>query len=226
MKEQLKMHEIFEVYINNHLYPVWSIEGKCHGGWNGGPKEWWLWYSKEPPNIKDLEDDRWVSYEDKIIPRIVWEIDYKQRTSSKVKWGDHMFSQSGYCNMIANGKIVYAFHSRTLEYALAKVVTLQVRLLEHPFDFLNPEKEDGRKIWYKGQPATIETLKSEPWEIRIKPDTEDLESWWNSVISLSTIGCDDQEKCRLTEYWQEWKDYGEINHGPVLADGNINWFRK
>ena len=107
-------------------------------------------------------------------------------------------------------------------------------MMNHPFDFIRPETEEGRKIWYHGLPAIIK-LGYEPGEIRIKPDYSYMTSteWWNELEKRQTNVTpknrnyidDEKEEERDKERYEETKDYGEINHGSVFYDGMINWFR-
>jgi hypothetical protein len=57
-----------------------------------------------------------------------------------------------------------------MNHALSTAQTMEWKLLEHPYNFLNTEEEDGRKIWYYGLPATIRNNSFEAGEIGIVPD--------------------------------------------------------
>jgi hypothetical protein len=107
-----------------------------------------------------------------------------------------------------------------------------VTLLEHPFDFLNPEKEAGRKIWYYGLPATIK-LGVEPGEIGIVPDYSYMSKsdWWRELKNKKTKITPDGYKKNDDDVWDEdefnedMRTGGWINHGDALWDGMIGWFR-
>ena len=123
-----------------------------------------------------------------------------------------------------------------MAFAMAKSQYLQTMLVEHPYDFLNPYSMQGRKIWYKGLPATIKVNDSEPWRIGIVPDYSFItkDDWWGSLdiqeqnvpfLRIKTeMEIDDEETDR--EYRTEGKLTDYINHGEALSDSHINWFRK
>jgi len=232
--------KIFEIQIQDKLYPVYSIEGYEHrlGSDNGCPATWWLDYSvyhtegdDEYPITREL-----VPYIDNGVHRVCWGIDYQQYNSTKYKWDEWNIRNGGICKITANGKLVYKFHYRDLKGALSAASCKIDDMIEHPFDFINPEKEEGRKIWYYGLPAIIR-LGYEVGEIRIKPDYSYMtnDEWWSELERRQTninpkdrTYKDDElwEEDRDKERFEETKDWGEINHGSIFYDGMINWFRR
>lgn len=234
-----KLRKIFDVSIEDKLYPVYSIPGYEHtlGKSNGCPETWWLDWSdyeetiggdgeKNSPCIREL-----IPYIDIGAHRICWEIRYKQFNTMKYKWNEWDMRNGGRCDMYANGKLIYSFYSREIGYALSRAQSLETILLEHPFDFLNPEKEEGRKIWYYGLPATIR-ISSNPGEIGIIPDYSyiDKKEWWKELNGKKKkITPADYEKSE--DDILEDDDFNEdtespwINHGDALWDGMIWWFR-
>jgi hypothetical protein len=234
-----KARKIFDIQIRDKLYPVYSIEGYEHGlgKWNGCPTTWWLDYSiyhtelilSEQPTLREL-----IPYIDKGVHRVCWGVDYQQHNSTKYKWGGWDIRSGGICKITANGKPVYKFHYRDLNGALAAASCKIDEMMYHPFDFINPENEIGRKIWYHGLPAKV-LLGYEVGEIRIEPDYSYLskENWWDELERRKTkientnqVIEDDDDKRIDKEHFEETKDYGIINHGDVFYDGMINWFRK
>lgn len=213
----------FDIQIENNLCHVWDIPGYEHenGKWNGTPTTWWL----------EMEDGDLIPYVDKGVNRVCWEINYKQTNSIKYKWDDYSIRSGGTCSIKANGKEVYQFFARNPEYAFPKAQTLMVQLSEHPYDFINPEKEEGRKIWYYGLPATISPSKFNPGEISVIPEYNkeiDKDTWWDLYVERKNpVGKNrDSEDLRMDiESVEEWKSYGRIGHGDPLWDGMINWFR-
>lgn len=245
------VRKIFDILIDDKPYAVYDIDGYEHpnGHWNGTPKSWWLDYSEyeftkgyDPnderydadddedfePNIREL-----IPYVDKGVNRICWDIRYKQKNYVKYKWDDFDVRNGGNCQIYANGKLIYSFFSRSVEYALSKAQYMMVNLLEHPYNFLNQEENNGRKIWYYGLPATIR-VGYEPGNIKIVPDYTDIskETWWKEYyirknpIIVQTDKDSLYDKRMDDEHFSETRDYGEINHGDALWDGMINWFRK
>ena len=220
-----KKRVAFQISINDELYNVWDIPGYEHenGKWNGTPTTWWLEYN-----------ERLIPYVDIGVNRICWEINYKQTNSIKYKWDDADIRSGGRCTLRANGKDVYEFFSRNPEHALPKANSLLVQLIEHPFNFLNQEEEEGRKIWYYGLPATI-SIAARPGEMSIVPEySADLpeDKWWELYLERSNpvqIGLSKDEIDEINESRErslEWKDFGRIGHGDPLWDGMIQWFRK
>lgn len=239
------VRKAFDIMIGDRLYPVYDIDGYEHpnGKWNGTPATWWLDYSEyEPikskqndeddedfePNIREL-----IPYVDKGVHRICWEIRFKQTNYTKYKWDDWDVRSSGSCEIYANGKLIYSFGARDMGYALAKAQYKIVELCEHPYDFINPEASDGRKIWYHGLPATIKQG-YEPGNIRVYPDYTDIsqENWWKNYYLRKTpviIETDEEslEDLRDESYrLREDKNTGWINHGDAMWDGMIDWFRQ
>jgi hypothetical protein len=235
-----KVRRIFDVMIEGKLYPVYSIPGYEHqlGKSNGCPDNWWLDWSdyhetidedgeKNEPNIREL-----IPYIDRGTHRICWEIRYRQFNRMKYKWDEWDIRNGGVCEMYANGRLVYKFRAREIGYALSRAQSLEAILLEHPFNFLNPQEEKDRKIWYYGLPATIR-LGCEPGEIGIVPDYSYMsqKEWWDKL---------EEKKRKITpkdhketeddaldrEYFDEDRRFESwINHGDALWDGMIWWFR-
>ena len=232
------IRKIFEIQIYEKMYPVYSIEGYEHnlGKYNGCPDTWWLDYSvyhsdndDEEPTMREL-----IPYIDKGVHRVCWRVDYEQHNGTKYKWDEWDIRNGGICKIYANGKPVYKFHYRDLKGALAVASNKIDEMIEHPFNFINPEEENGRKIWYYGLPAKIQ-LGYEPGEIKIEPDFEYMSSkqWWDELEKRQTnitpkhIDEEDSDDIKIEkQYFEESKDYGIINHGDAFYDGMIKWFRK
>jgi hypothetical protein len=208
----------FQILIDDEAHNIWDIPGYEHenGKWNGCPTTWWL-----------EREGMLYPYVDKGVNRICWEINYKQTNTTKFKWDDLDVRSGGKCTMKANGKNIYEFFSRDTGPAFAKAQTLLYELLEHPYNFFDQEKENGRKIWYYGLPAQIKPSFT-PGEISIVPEySDDLkkEDWWRLYRERSKpIKLPGAKKDTSYDY-DDWEDYGTIGHGDALWDGMINWFR-
>ena len=234
-----KPRKIFDIMIDDMPYPVYSIDGYEHpnGKWNGCPDTWWLDYSDHPIKGEITPEKELVPYIDKGVNRICWEVRFKQKNYSKFKWDDWDIRSSGQCQIYANGNQIYSFGSGSVEYALAKAQYLMVNLMEHPYNFINPEEERGRKIWYYGLPATIEPG-YDRGNIKVCPDYTqmDQDQWWEQYqIRKNPIDLpkgdeewetERQDREMDEEDFRETKSYGTINHGDALWDGMIKWFRK
>ncbi len=238
------VRKIFEIRIGDKNYQVYSIEGYSHllGKYNGQPETWWLDWSDyeettnqfgevEAPIIREL-----IPYIDNGVHRVCWGIHYSQFNSTKYKWDEWDIRSGGKCTISANGKEVYKFFYREMKGALAHAQVKIDEMLDHPYNFLNPEEEEGRKIWYYGLPAKI-LLGYETGEIRIQPDFEYMtqNDWWDELEKRRTnvypkkrVFVDDEESMEELdkEHFAEHRDYGSINHGSAFYDGMINWFRK
>lgn len=230
------VRKAFDITIDDKPYIVYSIEGYEHenGKLNGTPATWWLDYSDYEPSEYYPEGNPRVliPFVDKGCNRICFEINYKQRNSMKYKWDDYNLRRSGNCTIKANGKKIYFFTSYDLNHALAKAQTMIVTLMEHPFNFIRPEEEEGRKIWYYGLPAKVRNG-YEAGEIKIDPDYSEIEhdKWWDLYDERSRpvlppkTGSEKEDADMDGESRGESRDYGSINHGDALWDGMINWFR-
>ena len=234
-----KARKAFEIMIDDTPYVVYDIDGYEHqnGKWNGTPATWWLDFSSPAVKGEITPERNLVPYVDIGVNRICWEVRFKQSNYAKHKWDEWDIRSSGQCQIYANGRLVYSFGSRDVAYALSKAQYLMVNLMEHPYNFLNPEGERGRKIWYYGLPATVEPSHCHG-EIRIVPDYTqmDQEEWWKEYairkkpIDLPKEGeeweTERQDREMEEERFRETRDYGTINHGDALWDGMINWFRR
>ena len=221
------VHKIFDVLINDKLHDVYRVDGYEHdlGKNNGEPCEWWLDYSTEINPEREL-----VPYLDRGVHRTCWEIRYKQRNYTKHKHGGWRINNTGLCEIFANGKHVYTLVGTDLGSMLSNAHVMTEKLLYHVYDFLNPENDNGRKIYYYGLPATIRTG-SAVGEIWVYPDYEKIpaDRWWKIYSERRTPAEElgpkedrEMEESSISEY----ESYGSINHGDAFWDGMINWFRK
>ena len=220
-----RCREAFKILIGEREHQIWDIEDYEHdyGKLNNETPTYWL----------ETEDGTLEPYIRTGSHRICWEINYKQTNSAKHKWGSTDLRGNGTCIIKANGKPVYSFGSSSLEYALSKAQSLVVELREHCYNFINPEEEKGRKIWYYNLPATIQPSDYHPGEIRICPDyvgefegRKNHWKWWDEYHKRSRYGESEEDEEFDKEHLAEYRGSGSINHGNALFDGNIRWFRK
>jgi hypothetical protein len=221
--------KIFEVIIFDKVYDVYDIEGKEEDPGNNEPKTWWVYYADRLPEgtVPPVDSDNWEHWHAS-IQRHLWDIRFVQKNTSKGKWNSTHFRNHTSVEMWCNKKLIYAFTttgtSSGLSFAMAKVQYLQTMLSEHCFNFFEPEKENGRKIWWYNLPATVVT-RSRGWEIMIKPDYTDMpkEEWWKEYKKRSFRPSDDEPEWDRHE---EGEESDMINWGDALSDDHINWFRK
>lgn len=235
-KELKTPRKIFTVIIQDKEYDVYDIEGKEHEGYNDTPKTWWLYYSDRLPDglTPPYDSESWERYCVGTLRRL-WEIKIKQTNSTKEKWGETQFNNYTNVEMWCNNKLIYQFGTggKYLDFAFAKIQYLQVLLSEHPYNFFEPEKEEGRKICWYGLPATILNGHG-AGEIRIKPDYTaglEKEEWWKELERRQSKhtnkdGFDNDIDEMDEEAFEESKYNDIINWGDALSDGNIYWFRK
>lgn len=228
------MRKIFQVMVNNENFDVFDIDGKEHEGYNDTPKTWWIYFSRPlPDSVNPPSDSEYFLPYHISIERHVWDIRVTQRTATKEKWNATNFNNNTFIDMVCNGKTIYQFGtsggSHGLSFAFAKIQYLMTLLSEHPFDFFNPEKENGRKICWYGMPATIK-VKSNAWEIIIIPDYTDIpkDQWWKEYDSRRinhTTPDPDFMEMEEDDKNEELRT-GYINWGDALSDQHIYWFRK
>jgi len=229
------IYKLFTVYINTKPYNVYNIEYKEHYGYNDTPKTWWLYYNEVP--ILDLlpnpDDKAFVPFNCKSVIRRLWKFEIEQHNTTKHKHDNIDFRNSVMVKMFCNDKLVYKFFTigTAIDFALAKIQYLQVILSEHPYNFFEPETEEGRKIYWYGLPATIKTG-YDVGEIIIVPDyTTGLSpiKWFGEYQRRAKPYQQKNEKSDLEEiddeeYFDEQRAQ-EINWGSALSDQHINWFR-
>lgn len=226
------MRKFGTVIINDKPYGLYDIKGKEHGGWNGEPKTWWVYYADELPDgmIPPVDSESWKPY-CKSINRLCWEIQIKERNYTKVKWDNLDFRSNVSCKMFCNNRLVYEFGSHDMAFSIGKAQYLMVMLCEHPYNFLNPEENRGRKIWWYGLPATVSPRREEGWHISIIPDYTagiDKETWWKEFKVRRSNLNEKKDPNNDIDIWEDDDDEmrDSINWGDALSDGRIDWFRK
>jgi hypothetical protein len=138
--------------------------------------------------------------------------------------------------MWCNGKLVYGFScyggDKGLSFAMSKAQYMQTMLSEHPYDFFEPEKEHGRKVYWHGLPATLSVNKSETWRIGVVPDYSVVhkDAWWAELVSreskyMSTEKDDDWDEIEAEDTKDAYRD-DYINWGDAFSAHQIDWFRK
>lgn len=226
-----RIRKVYDVLINDEIFDIYCLPNRKHNGYNDTNESYWLYYDYKPSSYIPDENSKHFVAENKSINRYIYDIRFIQTNSSKMKWDDIRFSNRTKCSILCNNKLIYEFYSQGssdgLSFAMNKSQYLLTILSEHPFNFHNPEEEEGRKIFWYGLPAKIKIGYSRKWEIEIVPDyTEiDKEKWWKEYKNRKTNISDKKSQDYANDYEDEY-DYGDnINWGDALSDQHINWFR-
>lgn len=234
----MQIRKLFDVYIYEKPRAIYSIDGKEHEGYNDTPKHWWIYEGEQLPEgtYPSVDSEYLKPYCSKSMERHLWDIHFKQKTTTKEKWGETNYRTSTWCEILCNGKPFYSFPTtggmNGLAFAMAKAQHMIVVLWEHPFNFFEPEKEQGRKIYWYGLPATVRISSVHSWEIGIVPDYTcglDKKEWWAELKNRKSLipeKKDDDFKEMEDEDFNEDQQSDYINWGDAFSDQHINWFRK
>ena len=195
--------EIFKVQVNDDMCPVYDIKGKEHeyGKANGEPTTWWI-----------EVNGALHPFPNRSVHRPCFAVEIVEKNHTKTKWDDLRIS--GGCSAVikCNGKVVYEFSARDIQYALTHAAELVYKIGEHPFCFWEAEKEIGRKIFYHNQPAVIKRLILDQGCVMIEhsePDGKfDLKHPWDKKDDIPN----------------EWDGAHEVKD-DVFSE-NIWWFRE
>lgn len=233
------MRIAYTVIIEGKEHDVWDIEGKELDCGNGEPLTYWVYMGDRLPDgiSPPIDSDNWEHYHAS-IQRHLWDIKFTQTNTTKEKWGSTHFRNNTNVEMWCNKKMVYSFGTtgtqNGLSLAMAKAQYLQTVLSEHSYNFFNPQEENGRKIFWKGLPATIKVSTYQSWEVGIVPDYSagiDKQQWWSelksreSFIGKKEFDDEDDDMNDIEDFNSDMeRDY--INWGDALSDQYINWFRK
>jgi len=231
MKNSVKnMRKLFNIIIQDKSYNVYGIDSKEHESYNGEPTTWWVYYEDEIGEL-DIDSKNWIPYQYSMNRRL-WDIRIKQYNTTKYKWDDIHFRNHTSVEMWCNNRLVYQFRTigddNGLSFAMAKVQYLKTVMGEHPYNFFEPETDNGRKIYWYGLPATIKTG-YDAGEIQIVPEYSDLpkDKWWKELDNRES--CWNEPPDELEEIHKEDRDEcmknDIINWGDALSDQHINWFR-
>ncbi len=203
----------WDLEFDNKPYNVYGISHYCHTiGGKYGNNDYYCCPAGEKPYYDNL-----MAFDGKAP---IWGVEYKQKNSYRVKWGEVSVQFRGTCTITRNGKAFYSFGAREMEYGLSRAQVLLVEIQEHPIQFHNRnwrEEAINREIYYCNQPAIItEISESLGGEICVKivPDKNFI-----NIFSKPPWMKEDHE----LEY------YEEAYRGGVKDDiltNNIYWYRE
>lgn len=199
----------WDVTVKGKPYDVYRVDGYYHriGGRHGNNDYWCCPAGETLTYANALEyDGESARYGIKAEP-----INY---ISSK--WSEDSIERSVRITITRNDKEFYGFVCRDLSYGVAKAQTLIVKIEEHPINFNDRDyiKKDiiGRKIWWRNQPAIIESWVEGQACIIVKPDFNDGTTHFKTPeYFIAEDGLYEEEETVKLD---------------VLADREIWWFRE
>lgn len=194
----------WDVVMNGKAYQV--IKVKDHAHCIGGKLDY-----GEGNNLWAYPLNEEMTYENLVefdgVPGARWGFEYKPAHYIRNKW-DEVSIERGRKLIITRNDEVFYDEFMTIHEMLAYV--LDNKLDEHPLD-LNERDFDkkcvGRKVWYRSQPAIIDSFVNKRACVILKPDGIDEFSKPNEYDN--------------DDYWEECKD--EVM--TSIFDQNIYWFR-
>ena len=194
----------WDLELNGRPYDVYSVDGYVHtigGKW--GENDYWACPAGETPTYENL-----VQFSGDAP---TWGVTFNRKNYLRNKWDETSIEANGECWITRNGKNFYRIPARHMDHGLAKAQHILVQLQEEcPLWLMGRDWKDeaiGRKIWYREQPAIIESVTSNN-ELCIKPD---------GIDSFKSPAYYDSE-----DGYEE--DYGSGLIADLL-DSNIYWFR-
>ena len=171
-----KVYPMFSTLINGNLVEIWQRkETHLLGKINGAIDNWW---AKVPRGPDDYE---WVPWLSSVVNRPCWGVQIKTGNDTIFKHDNTRITKTGRLDITCNGRIVYSQCAVNIRFALARASSIIYELEEHPFDFANPDSEIGRKIWYKRQPAKIDSLSLDQGSINVRYDGEANPNGFNMI---------------------------------------------
>jgi hypothetical protein len=217
----VKPRKIFKTVINN--LPMWVYHRKEHthnlGKWNNCPDDWWLAFKRDKKHFQ------WIPWIDIGANRPCWEVKINEGNYLKYKYDETSIHRGCTAEIFCNKQKVYEFIAGNFEYSVVKVHNLINKMQEYPFNFMNPDEEIGRRIWYYGQPAIIESLLLDQGCIMIKyvgiGSGFDLSRPWETEAhEISEWHGEERIKDDIFSpniYWFRNEDEGEQNDNDIAV---------
>lgn len=220
---------VFSVIIDNIERSVYQIEGKEH---DGEYKDLWI-YIGDGCMYQSTTDNNLVPYNGSVA-RYCWNIQFRQSNTKHYDWNNSCSKLFTHVEMRCNGKLVYRFNDGTsLDSAYHRVDYLKRKLEYHPLNFMYMHSEIGRKIFYYGLPAKINSIQNCS-DILIEPDYDgfEKEEWWRLIKERMCFLRAERDIVNIDVSNQKWEvigdefsEFAKILHGDYLDDANIHWFR-
>ena len=212
---------ITDVIIRGSKYQLWELndrEPHSLGTMNG--ESGTLWVKDIDATFKEI-DDEWIPWLDMSSNRDCWGIFIKDGNSIKYKWDSYKIDKHTSVDIQLNNKTVYEINGRDFDWCYnesrSKIYKLKELIYTFNVNLKNPEKEIGRKIFYKGMPAIIDRIFTSG-TMSIKADYSNIEKefWWDQMINP----WDDEDTI------EDLKE-NKSNNGTVIdiLNNNIHWSR-
>lgn len=199
----------WDVTINGKPYDVYRVDDCVHriGGRHGNNCLWCC------PAGEKLTYENAIEYDGESAR---YSITATPVNYIKTKWDETSMERSVHVIIMRNDEVFYTFGCRDMSYGLAKAQVLITQIEEHPINFndRNYVERDiiGRKIWWRNQPAIIESWIEGQACIIVKPDFDDGATRFKTPKYFENedgMFDEDEETVKL----------------DVLLDKEIWWFR-
>lgn len=226
----------------NFIMPVYRRSGieHDHGKMNNCNPEYWLLRDRSALGLKmweidpenkegryrknkgDLLDNdkrwQWVPWGDKFAKPVHWGFTFETYNKidhyTKYNSDDYSVETSGFCRIFCNGREVYHFVCRDMEFMIFKARELTLRECGWGgIDPWDPDKVIGRKVWYHDQEGVVVKHFLPDDRVVIKSERPD-----GKGFNLTKKR--DQESD-----WpvSEWNGAKEVHTG--IFDSDIYWYR-
>lgn len=156
----------WDVMINGVPYYVVRIPGYVHSiGGHYGENDLWAYPRNQIPTYENL-------IEFNCCCPVSWGIRFESNNRNKTKWGETEANTLGHAVITRNGKDFYSI-SGGIDNAIDKARSAIIEFEEHPLnlDMIDYDKKMiGRKVWWRSEPAIIESWVYGQACVILKPD--------------------------------------------------------
>lgn len=190
----------WDVVIHGRPYYVVRIEGYVHSiGGRWSENDFWAYPRDEKPCYDNL-----IEFSGEPV---IWAIRYEPENYIEFKWGEKRAQCSGSAIITRNGEDFCSI-SGDMYYSIDKARTLITEINEGPVD-VNAIDYDkkliGRKVYWRGEPAVVESFVKGQACVIIRPD---MDSDFNTPA-----------------YYKDIDYFSESIVKAEIWDKNIWWFR-
>ena len=194
----------WDLEIKGIPYYVVRLKGFVHTiGGHWGENNLWAYPRDEEPCYENLIEFNSNS-------AVLWGIEYKPTHYIKSKWGEIEVRRGSCLRITRNGKLFDELNCNEIYYGIDKARVRISDYNEHPLE-LNTidfdKKMEGRKIWWRSQPAKIESF-----------------IWGQACVIIVPDGIEKFEtppEFRDDDWMDDENDYIKTH----ILDEHIWWFR-